>query len=299
MQKVAPPSPAEGLPTEPALRKIRIPCIQRATVGDRRRARRAVRDRPRAARRLHRAVAAARAPVEEIEALVRPARQRDPDPRPLPRGLGGGLRAASRRARAPCPRGSAWSSWRCRTATVSACASISSSTCGGTRASGGSCAIPRRRRRRHEDDRRTGVRARDLPRARRPVGAGRGALHDGSPGGRGLGARRHAPRGHPLRARRDGARGRPPARPRSHARRRGDDARTSSSRSPGRLARGRAAEDETGGLPPPARWSRGSGWSGMVSQRDLLQIDLSEKDEEIRWLNAYIHFIPPVREGTS
>ena len=38
---------------------------------------------------------------------------------------------------------------------------------------------------------------------------------------------------------------------------------------------------------------------GMVSQRDLLQIDLSEKDEEIRWLNAYIHFIPPVKEGTS
>jgi len=38
---------------------------------------------------------------------------------------------------------------------------------------------------------------------------------------------------------------------------------------------------------------------GMVSQRDLLQIDLSEKDDEIRWLNAYIHFIPPVREGTS
>jgi CBS domain-containing protein len=38
---------------------------------------------------------------------------------------------------------------------------------------------------------------------------------------------------------------------------------------------------------------------GMVAQRDLLQIDLSEKDEEIRWLNAYIHFIPPVKEGTS
>lgn len=38
---------------------------------------------------------------------------------------------------------------------------------------------------------------------------------------------------------------------------------------------------------------------GMVSQRDLLQIDLSEKDDEIRWLNAYIHFIPPAREGTS
>ena len=38
---------------------------------------------------------------------------------------------------------------------------------------------------------------------------------------------------------------------------------------------------------------------GMVSQRDLLQIDLTAKDEEIRWLNAYIHFIPPAREGTS
>jgi len=38
---------------------------------------------------------------------------------------------------------------------------------------------------------------------------------------------------------------------------------------------------------------------GVVSLRDLLQIDLTEKDEEIRWLNAYIHFIPPAREGTS
>jgi len=38
---------------------------------------------------------------------------------------------------------------------------------------------------------------------------------------------------------------------------------------------------------------------GMVSLRDLLQIDLSEKDEEIRWLNAYIHFTPPAREGTA
>ena len=38
---------------------------------------------------------------------------------------------------------------------------------------------------------------------------------------------------------------------------------------------------------------------GMIAQRDLLAIDLSEKDEEIRWLNAYIHFIPPVKEGTS
>jgi CBS domain-containing protein len=38
---------------------------------------------------------------------------------------------------------------------------------------------------------------------------------------------------------------------------------------------------------------------GMVAQRDLLQVDLTAKDEEIRWLNAYIHFIPPTREGTS
>ena len=38
---------------------------------------------------------------------------------------------------------------------------------------------------------------------------------------------------------------------------------------------------------------------GMVAQRDLLQIDLTAKDEEIRWLNAYIHLLPPVREGTS
>src|SRR5262245_4463764 len=38
---------------------------------------------------------------------------------------------------------------------------------------------------------------------------------------------------------------------------------------------------------------------GTVSQRDLLQVDLTEKDEEIRWLNAYIHFIPPGKEGTS
>jgi CBS domain-containing protein len=38
---------------------------------------------------------------------------------------------------------------------------------------------------------------------------------------------------------------------------------------------------------------------GMVSQRDLLQVDLTEKDEEIRWLNAYIHYTPPGSEGTS
>jgi CBS domain-containing protein len=32
---------------------------------------------------------------------------------------------------------------------------------------------------------------------------------------------------------------------------------------------------------------------GMLSLRDLMQVDLSEKDEEIRWLNAYIHYTPP------
>ena len=32
MEKVAPPTTAEGLPTEPALRKIRIPFLQRGTV---------------------------------------------------------------------------------------------------------------------------------------------------------------------------------------------------------------------------------------------------------------------------
>ena len=38
---------------------------------------------------------------------------------------------------------------------------------------------------------------------------------------------------------------------------------------------------------------RGDRLVGMVSLRDLLQVDLSEKDEEIRWLNAYIHYQPP------
>jgi Tfp pilus assembly protein PilZ len=32
MEKVAPPAPAEGLPPEPILRKIRIPFIQRASI---------------------------------------------------------------------------------------------------------------------------------------------------------------------------------------------------------------------------------------------------------------------------
>jgi CBS domain-containing protein len=36
----------------------------------------------------------------------------------------------------------------------------------------------------------------------------------------------------------------------------------------------------------------GERFLGMVAQRDLLQIDLDEKSEEIRWLNAYIHDVP-------
>ena len=32
---------------------------------------------------------------------------------------------------------------------------------------------------------------------------------------------------------------------------------------------------------------------GMVSMRDLLQIGLEAKDEEIKHLTAYIHYIPP------
>lgn len=36
---------------------------------------------------------------------------------------------------------------------------------------------------------------------------------------------------------------------------------------------------------------------GLASLRDLMQVDLSEKDEEIRWLNAYIHFVPPGTEA--
>jgi len=37
----------------------------------------------------------------------------------------------------------------------------------------------------------------------------------------------------------------------------------------------------------------GDAYVGMVSLRDLLQVDLTEKDEEIRWLNAYIHYPGP------
>jgi len=38
---------------------------------------------------------------------------------------------------------------------------------------------------------------------------------------------------------------------------------------------------------------QGDRFLGMVSLRDLLQVDLSEKDEEIRLLSAYIHYVPP------
>jgi CBS domain-containing protein len=40
---------------------------------------------------------------------------------------------------------------------------------------------------------------------------------------------------------------------------------------------------------------RGERLVGMVSLRDLLQVDLAHKDEEIRWLNTYIHYVPPGR----
>lgn len=32
---------------------------------------------------------------------------------------------------------------------------------------------------------------------------------------------------------------------------------------------------------------------GLVSLRDLLQVDISEKDDEIKLMRAYIHFVPP------
>lgn len=32
---------------------------------------------------------------------------------------------------------------------------------------------------------------------------------------------------------------------------------------------------------------------GLLSLRDLLQVDISEKDDEIRMMRAYIHFVPP------
>ncbi len=35
---------------------------------------------------------------------------------------------------------------------------------------------------------------------------------------------------------------------------------------------------------------------GMLSLRDLLRVEIDEKDEEIRWMNAYIHDVPPDRQ---
>jgi len=36
---------------------------------------------------------------------------------------------------------------------------------------------------------------------------------------------------------------------------------------------------------------------GIISFRDLLQADLNEKDEEIKIMTAYIHYIPPSFEN--
>jgi len=36
---------------------------------------------------------------------------------------------------------------------------------------------------------------------------------------------------------------------------------------------------------------------GILSLRDLLQADLNEKDEEIKIMTAYIHYIPPTFES--
>ena len=33
----------------------------------------------------------------------------------------------------------------------------------------------------------------------------------------------------------------------------------------------------------------------MLSLRDLLRVEIDEKNEEIRWMNAYIHDVPPDR----
>lgn len=32
---------------------------------------------------------------------------------------------------------------------------------------------------------------------------------------------------------------------------------------------------------------------GLVSLRDLLQVDITEKDDELKMMRAYIHFVPP------
>jgi CBS domain-containing protein len=35
----------------------------------------------------------------------------------------------------------------------------------------------------------------------------------------------------------------------------------------------------------------------MISLRDLLKVEIDEKEEEIKWMNAYIHGVPPDRRG--
>ncbi|MFC1562034.1 cyclic nucleotide-binding/CBS domain-containing protein [candidate division KSB1 bacterium] len=35
---------------------------------------------------------------------------------------------------------------------------------------------------------------------------------------------------------------------------------------------------------------------GIVSMRSLLSADVKKKEEEIKWLNAYIHYVPPGKE---
>jgi CBS domain-containing protein len=34
---------------------------------------------------------------------------------------------------------------------------------------------------------------------------------------------------------------------------------------------------------------------GMLSLRDLLKVEIDEKNETIMWMNAYIHDVPPDR----
>jgi len=35
---------------------------------------------------------------------------------------------------------------------------------------------------------------------------------------------------------------------------------------------------------------------GVISIRDLLSAEIDNKNEEIKWLNAYIHYVPPGKE---
>lgn len=39
--------------------------------------------------------------------------------------------------------------------------------------------------------------------------------------------------------------------------------------------------------------------AGILSLRDLLNVELDEKDEAITWLNAYVHYIPADVSGTK